>query len=83
MNLRKFYNDFRAVNALDLVDYEKLQRDLKPVKVQMCITCLIKAFKPNVKETTATDGMNIMNQIIGISKTNHTDYIMDELSKKK
>lgn len=33
----------------------------------MCITCLIKAFKPNLKEGS-TDGMNIMNQIIGIDK---------------
>jgi len=48
----------------------------------MCITCLIKAFKPNLKET-ATDGMNIMSQIIGINKSKYSDYIVEEVSKKR
>ena len=48
----------------------------------MCVTCLIKAFKPNLKETT-TDGMNIMSQIIGINKGKYAEFVVDEISKKK
>lgn len=87
IQIRKPYNDFRVANGLEPVDFDALQENNDAAKLQLCMNCLLKAFKTtkaDPEEATMFSG-GIMSGI-GINSHHGPVYMDEELKipqKKK